>query len=53
MTARIWHTRPPTPQRVITDHSEFTMALGWALFEENVLATASWDQEIHIYRPAF
>lgn len=53
MSARVWHTNPPSPRRVTSAHTEFVMALGWALFEENVLATASWDQEIHIYRPAF
>lgn len=53
MTARIWSTRPAAPRRVISAHTEFAMALGWALFEENVLATGAWDQEVHVFRPAF
>lgn len=53
MTARVWSTRPPGARRITSAHTEFTMALGWALFEENELATAGWDQDVFVYRPAF
>lgn len=53
MTARIWNTALPAPRpaSATSHHSEFTMALGWALFDEGVIATAGWDQELHLYRP--
>lgn len=51
MTARVWVTRPsPAQIHVTAAHTEFTMALGWALFQEGLLATASWDQELHVYQ---
>lgn len=52
MTARIWSVQGPAPRQIgaTSDHTEFTMGLGWALFAEGLLATASWDQHINVFR---
>merc|ERR1712093_210590 len=34
---------------VYSDHKEFVVGLAWSLYEPGVLATASWDQECHIF----
>lgn len=66
MTARTWRIdglaqiglSPPGTGMAIprcTDvydsHQEFVLGLGWSLFEPGVLATASWDHEVHAYLP--
>jgi peroxin-7 len=51
MSTRVWRTSPPGIMGIMHDHSEFCMALGWALFEEGVLATGGWDQVVNVYRP--
>ncbi|GMK58744.1 hypothetical protein CspeluHIS016_0601860 [Cutaneotrichosporon spelunceum] len=51
MSTRVWRTAPPGIMGMMHDHSEFCMALGWALFEEGVLATGGWDQVVNVYRP--
>jgi peroxin-7 len=35
---------------VHTDHSEFVMGLGWALFDPGLLGSCAWDEEVHLYR---
>ncbi|WVR03084.1 hypothetical protein IAU60_000073 [Kwoniella sp. DSM 27419] len=60
MTCQVWNTssslptgmRKPTPQPVYVhaEHTEFVMALGWALFDPGLLASASWDEQVHLYR---
>lgn len=36
---------------VYADHREFVIGLAWSMFEPGVLATASWDQECHVFVP--
>lgn len=36
--------------RIHDQHSEFVVGVGWSLFEEGVVGTCSWDQEIHLWR---
>jgi peroxin-7 len=31
-------------------HSEFVVAVGWSLYDEGVVGSASWDQEVHLWR---
>jgi len=50
MTCRSWSTKPPGPRLVHTDHTEFCMGVAWALFDEGLLASCAWDQEVHLYR---
>lgn len=66
MTCRIWkidglaqQPQPPPGAGIAipryTDiydqHREFVIGLAWSLFEAGVLATASWDQECHVFTP--
>ena len=41
----------PRMTDVYDQHREFVIGLAWSLFEAGVLATASWDQECHVYVP--
>lgn len=36
---------------IYADHREFVVGLAWSLYEPGVLATASWDQECHVFMP--
>lgn len=39
------------PERSVHDqHSEFVMGMGWALFDQGLLASCAWDQEVHLFR---
>ncbi|KAG0148626.1 hypothetical protein CROQUDRAFT_654713 [Cronartium quercuum f. sp. fusiforme G11] len=60
MTARIWHLPdhhigPPAIikngrlKKVHTDHTEFVIGLAWSLYHPGLIATASWDQQVHIW----
>lgn len=33
------------------EHREFVIGMNWSLYEPGVLATCSWDQEVHVWRP--
>ncbi|WWD22694.1 hypothetical protein CI109_107187 [Kwoniella shandongensis] len=50
MTCRTWSTTNPGMGSCHSDHSEFVMGVGWALFDEGLLASAAWDEEVHLYR---
>jgi peroxin-7 len=30
-------------------HTEFVVGLSWSLFEQGVIASASWDQQVHLW----
>ncbi|KAH9823083.1 peroxisomal targeting signal 2 receptor [Melampsora americana] len=60
MTARVWHapdlnTGPPALikngrlKKVHNIHTEFVIGLAWSLYHPGLIATASWDQQIHIW----
>lgn len=60
MTARVWHvpdlhTGPPALIRngrlgkVYSAHTEFVIGLSWSLYHPGVIASASWDQQVHIW----
>lgn len=51
MSTRVWDVQQQRAIANMGDHTEFCMALGWALFEEGVLATAGWDQWVNVYKP--
>jgi peroxin-7 len=38
------------PRVVHSQHTEFVMGLAWALFDEGVLASAAWDDEVHLFK---
>lgn len=50
MTCRVWNRTRPAATMVHTDHSEFVMGLGWALFDPGLLGSCAWDEEVHLYR---
>ncbi|WWC57588.1 uncharacterized protein I303_100120 [Kwoniella dejecticola CBS 10117] len=50
MACRVWNTNPPSPAYIHQDHTEFAMGLGWSLFDPGLLASAAWDEEVHLYR---
>lgn len=65
MTGRVWSlapdavsTQPRQPGNMTTGrlgrvhdlHSEFVVGLSWSLYDPGAIATASWDQEIHVWR---
>ncbi|OCF60154.1 hypothetical protein L486_02834 [Kwoniella mangroviensis CBS 10435] len=52
MTCRVWNINQstPSPIHVHSNHTEFVMALGWSLFDPGLLASAAWDEEVHLYR---
>ncbi|WVW81269.1 hypothetical protein I302_103260 [Kwoniella bestiolae CBS 10118] len=52
MTCRVWNINNPSPSPtyVHSDHTEFVMGLGWSLFDPGLLASAAWDEEVHLYR---
>lgn len=37
-------------ERVWDGHKEFVVGSSWSLFEEGVVASCSWDQEVHMWR---
>ncbi|GAA6014055.1 hypothetical protein JCM10207_000221 [Rhodosporidiobolus poonsookiae] len=37
-------------ERVWDRHSEFVVGVAWSLFEEGVVASCGWDQEVHLWR---
>lgn len=59
MTARIWNTDDASvaaqvpsvlsARQVYTGHREFATGVAWALFEPGMVATASWDMEVHVW----
>ncbi|KAK8844752.1 hypothetical protein IAR55_006602 [Kwoniella newhampshirensis] len=50
MTCRTWSTASPGTGTSHSDHTEFVMGVGWALFDEGLLASAAWDEEVHLFR---
>ena len=45
-----WSTQQAMPLYVHSEHTEFVMGLAWSLFDEGLLASCAWDEEIHLYR---
>ena len=45
-----WNTTTCTERRVHDQHTEFTMGCAWALFEQDLIADCSWDEEVHVYK---
>lgn len=37
-------------ERIYDGHTEFVVGAAWSLYEEGLLATCSWDQEVHLWR---
>lgn len=37
-------------EKVYDGHTEFVVGAAWSLYEEGLLATCSWDQEVHLWR---
>ncbi|SGZ28697.1 BQ5605_C027g10413 [Microbotryum silenes-dioicae] len=35
--------------RIYDGHTEFVVGQSWSLFEEGLVATCSWDQEVHLW----
>ncbi|KAI0061005.1 WD40 repeat-like protein [Artomyces pyxidatus] len=54
MTCRIWSTNPPAGRphlvRIHDGHTEFVVGCAWSLYEEGVLASCSWDSNLHVFR---
>lgn len=36
--------------RVWDGHKEFVVGCAWSLYEEGLMASCSWDQEVHLWR---
>ncbi|KNZ55465.1 hypothetical protein VP01_2670g6 [Puccinia sorghi] len=59
MTARVWavpqiapklpHPHPAALIGIHHLHKEFVFGLAWSLFQPGLLATASWDQQVHLW----
>ncbi|WRT63205.1 uncharacterized protein IL334_000108 [Kwoniella shivajii] len=50
MTCKVWNINSPNPIHVHSEHTEFVMGINWALFDPGLLASAAWDEEVHLYR---
>ncbi|WWC90196.1 uncharacterized protein L201_005129 [Kwoniella dendrophila CBS 6074] len=50
MTVRTWNTNPQVPGYIHSAHTEFVMAVGWSLYDPGLIASAAWDEEVHLYR---
>jgi peroxin-7 len=51
MTCRVWNTSAAIPLVYIHDpHTEFVVGCSWALYEEGVLSSCSWDQKMNVFR---
>ncbi|KZV65186.1 WD40 repeat-like protein [Peniophora sp. CONT] len=53
MTCRVWTTNPPDGRnllRIHDAHTEFVVSCAWSIYEEGVLATASWDNKVDVFR---
>ncbi|WWC67301.1 uncharacterized protein I206_101209 [Kwoniella pini CBS 10737] len=50
MTCKVWDTNSTLPIFIHSEHTEFTMGICWSLFDPGLLASAAWDQEVHLYR---
>ncbi|KAK4055972.1 peroxisomal targeting signal 2 receptor [Microbotryomycetes sp. JL221] len=37
-------------ERIYDGHTEFVVGVAWSFYDEGVVATASWDQECHLWR---
>ncbi|BGO91128.1 hypothetical protein NBRC10512_005779 [Rhodotorula toruloides] len=37
-------------ERVWDRHTEFVVGVAWSLYEEGLVASCSWDQEVHLWR---
>ncbi|GAA5835773.1 hypothetical protein JCM5353_002475 [Sporobolomyces roseus] len=37
-------------ERVWDGHKEFVVGCAWSLYEEGLMASCSWDQEVHLWR---
>lgn len=51
LTARLWSVDGGGLGKEIgrhDGHSEFVVGLSWSLFEPGLLATCSWDQQVHL-----
>jgi len=55
MTCRIWTTTPPrnTSSLIFIQdaHTEFVSGCSWALYEEGLIASCSWDFRVLLFRP--
>lgn len=35
---------------IYDQHTEFVVGVAWSFFEAGVVASCSWDQEVHLWR---
>ncbi|ORY26493.1 WD40-repeat-containing domain protein [Naematelia encephala] len=50
MSCKSWDMRTSSLRRAYTAHREFCMGLAWALFDDGLLSTCAWDEEVHLFR---
>lgn len=49
MSVNVWDLNVGNVIQHFDHHSEFVLGVDWSLFEENVLATASWDRTVCVW----
>ena len=45
-----WSIQRTMSRSVHSEHTEFVMGVAWSLFDEGLLASCAWDEEMHLYR---
>ncbi|KAJ2852514.1 peroxisomal targeting signal 2 receptor [Coemansia brasiliensis] len=50
MSASIWDVRNGSVVFVHDAHREFVFGVDWSLFHPGVMATCSWDEQVHLFK---
>lgn len=50
MSASVWDTRNGSVVYVHGAHKEFVFGIDWSLFQPGLLATCSWDEQVHLFQ---
>ena len=52
MTVALWNVDAPEPLQFVHDrHTEFVCGVDFNLYLPGQLATASWDESVHVFTP--
>ncbi|KAJ2774638.1 peroxisomal targeting signal 2 receptor [Coemansia nantahalensis] len=49
MSASVWDTRSGAVVHVHDAHTEFVFGVDWSLFHPGLLASCSWDEQVHLF----
>ncbi|KAJ2617209.1 peroxisomal targeting signal 2 receptor [Coemansia sp. RSA 1365] len=50
MSASVWDVRNGTVVYVHDLHKEFVFGIDWSLFHSGLMATCSWDEQVHLFQ---